>query len=255
MAIVARAAGPYFALAHGRPLYSRAVQFSSSWSFRSCERPHHARRSRLWTLQRPSLRSPANTAVGVLFPSLLLVMLVLVRPQHPRQLHPSSHPHPRPRPRITIAIPFDHHGGYADLRSSGGRAAHHNSGTPTHLHPLFTSLAPSQNLSVRLTHPLSRRPLVLPSNHNPTLNSPIPHASRTPLFPALVHFPRRPHIHTASTETLSYLTTCASADEPPPDVPGVSGLGLHPQANEQTSAAPSLHGFSIYRPTSPCLRG
>ncbi|KAF6746096.1 hypothetical protein DFP72DRAFT_923495, partial [Ephemerocybe angulata] len=51
----------------------------------------------------------------------------------------------------------------------------------------------------------------------------------------------------ASTHTLCSLTTSASTIEPPPHIPGVSGLNL---VSSVASASPSLRGFS----TSPGKR-
>jgi len=143
VAVVARAVGPNFSLAHGRHFYSRAVQFSSSWSFHSCERPlvHLARRSRLRTPQRLSLRCPANTAVGVLFPShpvrpswQLRRFTKQWRSSLPPQLR-NTHPPPSP---LHVSCPLP-----KPLRSP---------------HP------PSLPPSFRLPHP----------NHSPTLNNLIP---------------------------------------------------------------------------------
>jgi len=148
----------------------------SSWSFHSCER------SLVVHLTMPadpycghSLRYPANTAVGV----VLVVMLVLVRPQQPQQrqwqLHPSSYTHP---PQITIAILFDHYSGYADLQSSGGRVTRYNSGNSSPSSRLWSPLktspltSPTLSAAVLSSYPFQSR------SHSQQSHAPVPLARR-----------------------------------------------------------------------------
>ena len=137
------------------------------------------------------------------------------------------------------------------MQSSGGRAACHNSGTPTHLHPLFTSLAPSPNRSACRAHPLCRHPLVLPIPITIPLSTvPCP----TPLGRRFfwLSFISHANLTPAPTETLSYLTMCASADELRLIYLELVGSGC---THKRTSRGPpSLCGFTIYSSTSPCLR-
>jgi hypothetical protein len=179
----------------------------------------------------PSTSSPcpqiqtADTAVTVmLFPLVpLVVMTMLLRPQQPQQLRPQQQRHlPASRPHLHPCLRINHICICLSQRMRRSSKQWRSSRPPQlkNFHPLFTSLAPSQNISACLAHPLCLRSLVLPLSITIALTTvpsliPLAHPEQV----ALVHVLHLLTPTPTSTQTPPSLTTCVSADEPPPRIP------------------------------------